>query len=712
MPRNGPALGRWVAVLAVVMMAMVGLVWWLGPAEVEDPAPPPTPDEAMSSTRPACSEAFVTETAFLGAARQSSALAEAPIGSNLRFRALAVAGGGQSLGVAWQIDGRPLQRHDVLLAADRQWVEVELPAALLDGPSDRRVTVTAGFGDCEPQTRHIAVTDTAQSGASPRAGWMRPSRALEVLLAQQADTALPGDGGRSFIDDLDDSGEPLLVAAILRGDTPGALTLIRRTTMTDAQRRSADPAQLARYAMMANPFVRGRDGRSPLELALSLGQDEVVSALIESALNGGPGRQSRPGDWGDSQLASLVIGDNAQLRFADGDTALLRAARTGNERAVLTLARLEGWQPDQPPAAPRVDLFAWDAAGKQAPTVAREAGHNGVVALLDIAWRSYTPKWAVARAAVAMGIDNDMPRECRKTAFEDEREFQFMADIWHLPGREVRHRWLYDRSVLHETIFALSAPRQITVSSLAINADQTGQWQLEVVDESNRVMATRRLHYQALTDYNRKNRAKFNAPCSLGGSALLTLTTAHAPLSELEALLAGGAELQPGSARARQVLARAVESGSITHVRWLLDRGLDINAGLGDSHRPALLMAAESGDRAMLGFLLRRGADTAAALYRNGRTALHAAALNNDPAVIRDLLAAGAQVDVFDGQQHTALHLAAGRCLAASAAQLLAAGADPLVVDRKGQNARDLAASCTANESWQASAGLDLLRQP
>ena len=95
-----------------------------------------------------------------------------------------------------------------------------------------------------------------------------------------------------------------------------------------------------------------------------------------------------------------------------------------------------------------------------------------------------------------------------------------------------------------------------------------------------------------------------------------------------------------------------------------------------------LWRAVKTGQLPRVNYLLKSGADVTYRCDQDGTTPLHQAALLGDPAVLEALLAAGASVDDEDEEGATALHYATNRWAVDT---LIRAGADVGHEDRAGR---------------------------
>ena len=193
--------------------------------------------------------------------------------------------------------------------------------------------------------------------------------------------------------------------------------------------------------------------------------------------------------------------------------------------------------------------------------------------------------------------------------------------------------------------------------------------------------------------------ADVNAQAGRYGTALRA-ASANGYETVVQALLDAGADLAPKvvgndnpAASNTSALSDATAAGSESIVRLLLVHGADAN-GLDDDSgelRP-LHKAVQSGNLTMVTLLLERGADLSA--NSKDGTALHLAASFGDAPMVQLLLEFGAELEVHDSQGRTPLLAAAEETdTAAVAERLLAAGANPEARDAEESTALIAAAT-------------------
>jgi len=164
-------------------------------------------------------------------------------------------------------------------------------------------------------------------------------------------------------------------------------------------------------------------------------------------------------------------------------------------------------------------------------------------------------------------------------------------------------------------------------------------------------------------------------------------------VSEVEALVAAGADLHARDQHGYGAALHAVYSRDLAHdanlldlLGWLVARGVDVDAASRHGETP-IRRLAWTGRFDAVRLLLEGGADPSPL----GWSPLHRAVALGSPADLRTMLAAGADTEVRDGRGCTALLLAALGGNEAAVETLLQAGAAPAATDSAGDGAVALA---------------------
>ena len=293
------------------------------------------------------------------------------------------------------------------------------------------------------------------------------------------------------------------------------------------------------------------------------------------------------------------------------------------------------------------------------------------------------------------------PTDCRKTAFADEQRIHYFTELTDMDGKRITHEWRHDRQPVQRDEFAVSGRRWTGYSSRDFTPGDAGSWDVRVLSDSGEELRRDLLSYQELTDYNRRNRAKMNGPCNMGGAAFIALAKAQAAIDDLAYLVDKGMELNPRNSVGEAVFKRGINDGNIRLLGWLFERGFDVN-GYADGAYTPLMMAARNGSEALALYLITQGADPQFGNYRDGLSALHAAVIEGNAEMAGLLLNNGADANVQTDNGYTPLHRAVAKCDQRTTLVLLEHGADPSLQNKVGEAPRDKVAQCANHESWNS----------
>ncbi len=142
----------------------------------------------------------------------------------------------------------------------------------------------------------------------------------------------------------------------------------------------------------------------------------------------------------------------------------------------------------------------------------------------------------------------------------------------------------------------------------------------------------------------------------------------------------------PLATPAAEELHRAARAGNLKQVQALIAGGVDVDVRDAMGGTP-LHDAAWAGEKEVAAFLIQQGADVNAKHAEGQSTPLHYATLTNHPDVVELLLDHGADQSALYRMSQTALHLAAARGYSRVAALLIAHGADVAKRDETGGTA-------------------------
>ncbi len=106
------------------------------------------------------------------------------------------------------------------------------------------------------------------------------------------------------------------------------------------------------------------------------------------------------------------------------------------------------------------------------------------------------PEWRVARAQFTTAVENREPVDQIVVLSPPADEIFFFTDLRHLQGRTVTHRWEYQGQVVSQVPFEVNGPRWRVFSKASIEAGQTGEWSVTVIDESGWPLYTELFRYE------------------------------------------------------------------------------------------------------------------------------------------------------------------------------------------------------------------------
>ena len=331
-------------------------------------------------------------------------------------------------------------------------------------------------------------------------------------------------------------------------------------------------------------------------------------------------------------------------------------------------------------------------------TIARQNGFYAIERFLSLAMLRKSPDWAVSRYAFATKIDDGEPSDCRQAAFEDEPQLHFFTEFSNMNTRRVTHEWLFDGQPVQRTEFEVDGDRWSTHSSRAFSPADVGTWDVRIVTDTGEVLRTERLRYNALTDYNKRNRDKMLGYCNVGAPALSALAKAQAPIADLEYLLDKGTVMNLQT-NLRGLASRAIAGDSIRLVGWMIEHDFDIETYVDGAETP-LLLATKNGKAAMALYLITRGAEVRHKDNRNKQSALHLNVFSSNTEIAEILLQQGANPNTVGNSGYTPLHSAVHKCDIPMTLVLLEHGADPALENDKGETPRDIVAICNTREAW------------
>jgi len=263
----------------------------------------------------------------------------------------------------------------------------------------------------------------------------------------------------------------------------------------------------------------------------------------------------------------------------------------------------------------------------------------------------------------------------------------------------LRHKWFYQNRLVKDVKPNEGSRKDTLFSAHTLTEIDKGYWYVELVNEQGDVLDRMKLAYGE--KYTSGGGTPLSTPC-LGARRSLTSLIAG---WQSPKLIAEKIDAMNNFDRHNPVgLAKAIESGNISVVRLLLDRGANLASPLqmGSQRVPALFLAVKSGNPTMVNYLLHRGAD-ANAQGRGYTTPLYRAVVERSPQIVKLLLESGAQPRLLTTYLDSLpLIKAANFCDIDIMELLLKHGARFDQKTTKGVTARDIASrDCRHSENWQ-----------
>lgn len=460
-----------------------------------------------------------------------------------------------------------------------------------------------------------------------------------------------------------------------------------------------------------------------------LGHESIRISDSLVALNKDSGGFFKPGDAitvlikkGDAaSVLKFCDSDFIERRNRDGETPLMEAINAGEVEIVNGLLEKGA------------SVFARDLSGKSALDLAANTNNRELVEIIHRSLKR-SPPWAVSRAVVTTTIENKEPLNCVLSCFgPSTKDVRLFTELMDMKGRTVVHRWMMGNEVIISSTFKIKKNIEQCFSTFKISeAFFNKRIHVVVVDEEDRQLFR--------TDFNIYDTDKRAHIVSINGkgidnSAIHSLLKAAGSIKKIKYLVDKAKKSNSWAALARRkyLLEAIIRSRSITHLRYYLNQGADID------YQKALNMALEAGQEPMALYLKKRctalersnparvkktGTNPilTAVIHNNGFMVKALLRLGEDPnytyrgnanaliraistdyvddRIVHDLLAYGANPNTISNNTNkdTALMLAAKHCKLEIMKLLLAYGADPYMKNKKGINTMDLLNKCTPSQ--------------
>jgi hypothetical protein len=102
---------------------------------------------------------------------------------------------------------------------------------------------------------------------------------------------------------------------------------------------------------------------------------------------------------------------------------------------------------------------------------------------------------SVGISTFTSGVSNGEPIDYRQAFFNDTPIVYFYSELLGLNGQTVRHRWSLEGRPMHEVAIEVTRARQPAWSKSMMQPEWTGNWVVEVVDNTGKVLGRSNFAY-------------------------------------------------------------------------------------------------------------------------------------------------------------------------------------------------------------------------
>ncbi len=124
------------------------------------------------------------------------------------------------------------------------------------------------------------------------------------------------------------------------------------------------------------------------------------------------------------------------------------------------------------------------------------------------------------RSTFTTAVIDREPADAIDTLGNDTVEVAFFSDVRDMTGGTVIHRWKYGGEVLAEVPFDVRGPRWRVHSTKQLDPAWTGEWTVEVVDASGRVLGEESLTYTEASSATAATSSGSGSQDELGAEAM------------------------------------------------------------------------------------------------------------------------------------------------------------------------------------------------
>jgi hypothetical protein len=113
-----------------------------------------------------------------------------------------------------------------------------------------------------------------------------------------------------------------------------------------------------------------------------------------------------------------------------------------------------------------------------------------LIALLSVELKAKTSEF-VSRAIVTSSIENKEPTDEVTQVTQEINKVYFFTEVLNKANTHVTHRWLLNGKLEAEVVLKIGSDRWRTYSSKNLVPEfHMGNWQVEVIDEQNNLLAS------------------------------------------------------------------------------------------------------------------------------------------------------------------------------------------------------------------------------
>ncbi len=446
----------------------------------------------------------------------------------------------------------------------------------------------------------------------------------------------------------------------LAGDTP-LLEAIKAKSLTSIK---------SLIEIGANPFLRDKDGHSPLDLAIASQDNQLREILIHHMALGHP-RSSK--EWTITSFPATMLSDpNAHLKTRNrlGESHLMRAAASGDELAIITLLGLGVSHPERK-NMPFHSPFDFDYMGRQAEEIAHEANFAGAAFLLNQGTREFVPAWAILRKTIASEINDKEPIACH---LQLNKPIWFIADIVDALGKELSLAWLIRdsykeswREIREERLYISSVSQRVSSKLDSVDIPGGKTWQVQVEIRKNGYVIP---NGSIMESYSGQTAPSCKDSFSSADFSLDRQYAAWVDRVSLEARMEGLSDAHLLNFTRTDGIALYQENIQLLDI--LLKRGLN-------PYDKFLKQAVYQSRLGVVAFVTTKGFSVVKvnAKYKDNHNLIEYAAHEGDEQMVKFLASQGVSVNEENGRPYSPLGEALRRCNNSMVRLLLRLGANP-----------------------------------